>query len=74
MSKVTAVLEPQPDGTVHLPIPENLRHGAVKVQAEVEPAEKLLPAKSGLWKNMKGPFFIAPEFDDPLDDFREYMK
>ncbi|MBQ8964391.1 MAG: DUF2281 domain-containing protein [Clostridia bacterium] len=25
----------------------------------------------GIWKN--GPYYIADDFDEPLDDFKEYM-
>lgn len=27
--------------------------------------------QSGIWKNE--PYFIADDFDEPLDDFKEYM-
>lgn len=35
--------------------------------------EKVTSKKSmyGVWKNE--PFYMAPDFDDPLDDFEEYM-
>lgn len=33
MSTVTAILEPEADGTLHLPVPEALRHGKVEVVA-----------------------------------------
>ena len=33
MSTVTAILEPEADGTLHLPVPEALRHGKVEVIA-----------------------------------------
>ena len=39
MSTITAVLEPDADGTLHLPLPEELRHGKVRVEAKVEAAE-----------------------------------
>lgn len=38
MSKITAILEPDPDGTLHLPLPPELRYGKVKVEAKLEPA------------------------------------
>ena len=40
MSTITAILEPDADGTLHLPLPEELRHGKVKVEATVEAVEK----------------------------------
>lgn len=35
--------------------------------------EKILPKKSmyGVWKN--DPFYMSDDFDEPLDDFAEYM-
>jgi hypothetical protein len=33
MSTVTAILHVQPDGTLHLPLPAELRHGKVEVVA-----------------------------------------
>ena len=36
MSTITAVLEADADGTLHLPVPQNLRHGKVKVVATRE--------------------------------------
>ena len=33
MSTVTAILEPAEDGTLHLPVPEALRHGKIQVVA-----------------------------------------
>ena len=36
MSTITAILEPDADGTLHLPLPAELRHGRVKVVATLE--------------------------------------
>ncbi|MFM7373608.1 MAG: hypothetical protein ACKO39_00430 [Chthoniobacterales bacterium] len=36
MSTITAVLEPDVDGTLHLPLPAELRSSKVKVTATVE--------------------------------------
>jgi hypothetical protein len=38
MSTITAILEADADGTLHLPVPENLRRGKVKVTATLEAA------------------------------------
>ena len=47
MSTITAILEPDADGTVHLPVPQNLRCGKVKVIAtlESEPATSDRPTQ-----------------------------
>jgi hypothetical protein len=36
MSTITAILEPDVDGTLHLPIPEEMRSSKVKVTATLE--------------------------------------
>lgn len=36
MSTITAILEADADGTLHLPAPAELRHGRVKVRATLE--------------------------------------
>jgi hypothetical protein len=36
MSTITAILEADADGTLHLPVPQNLRLGKVKVVATLE--------------------------------------
>ncbi len=38
VSTITAILEPDADGTVHLPLPPELRQGKVKVEARLEAA------------------------------------
>ena len=38
MSTITAVLEPDADGTLHLPLPVELRHSKVKVTAMLQAA------------------------------------
>ena len=39
MSTITAILEPDADGTLHLPLPAELRRGKVKVVASMEAAD-----------------------------------
>lgn len=36
MNTITAILEADADGTLHLPVPQNLRRGKVKVVATLE--------------------------------------
>ncbi len=36
MSTIKTILEPSPDGTLHLPLPEELRHVKVHVEAKLE--------------------------------------
>jgi hypothetical protein len=75
MSIITAILDPEADGTVRLPLPPDLRATKVKVEARVEAAgASPRRAKAGLWKNLPDRFWIASDFDAPLEDFREYME
>lgn len=39
MSTITAILQPDSDGCLHLPVPEELRGGRVKIVASVEAAD-----------------------------------
>jgi hypothetical protein len=49
MSTITAILEAGADGTLHLPVPENLRSGKVKVVATMQ-AEHETPSQSAAGK------------------------
>ena len=72
MSKVTAILDPQPDGSLHLPVPEELRHTKIKVTATLEPVSGSAPRPQ--FGSLAGKIWTAPDFNAPLDDFKEYMK
>jgi hypothetical protein len=69
VSTITVILEAAPDGTLHLPVPEELRHGKVEVVATVRLAP--LGAKPMRAGSLKG-IWIAPDFDAPLEDFKDY--
>jgi hypothetical protein len=45
MSTITAILEADADGTLHLPVPEQLRHGKVRVEATIEAVESASTAE-----------------------------
>jgi hypothetical protein len=51
MSTITAILEAEADGTLHLPVPQNMRRGKVKVvatlQAEHETVNQTAVGKPG---------------------------
>lgn len=42
VSTITAILESDADGSLHLPLPKDFRRGKVKVTAKLEPAESQL--------------------------------
>lgn len=44
MSTITAILEADADGTLHLPLPTELRHGKIEVTATLKPANGTSPA------------------------------
>jgi hypothetical protein len=75
MNTFTAILEPAADGTLHLPVPAEWRHGAVKVKAEMEPVNSLAVAPTDLkgFGCLRGRIAMAPDFDEPLEAFRDYM-
>ena len=77
MSTITAILEADADGTLHLPLPAELRHGKIEVTATLKPANgastTLSPPTSlkGFgWLN--GKISMSPDFDGPLADFKDY--
>jgi hypothetical protein len=69
VSTITVILEAASDGTLHLPVPEELRHGKVEVIATL----RSVPAEGRAMRagSLKG-MWIAPDFDAPLEDFKEY--
>jgi len=76
MSTITAILEADADGTLRLQVPPEFRGARIKVEAKLEvlePDEKNR-ARPGLWKTLPGRFWMADDFDAPLDDFGEYME
>jgi hypothetical protein len=72
MSVITAILEANPDGTVHVPLPPELYGAMVRVEAKVEivPSESEKP-KFGC---LAGKVSMTTDFDKPLDDFQNYME
>jgi hypothetical protein len=82
MSIITAILEPDADGSIRLLLPPELRGAKVKIEAKLEPVDSTPPtamtppkkAKAGLMKDIPGTFWMADDFDAPLEDFKEYME
>lgn len=78
VSTITAILEPDADGTLHLPLPAELRHGKVKVEAKLEAAVQAFPdEETGSLKGfgaLRGQIRMTPDFDEPLEDFKDYME
>lgn len=46
MSTITAILEPDADGTLHLPLPESLRHGKVEITATIRATNETKPPET----------------------------
>jgi hypothetical protein len=76
MSTIRAILEPDADGSLHLPLPEELRHGKIEVVATLKPVldkSKYAHIPKG-FGGLKGSVKMSPDFDEPLEDFKEYME
>jgi hypothetical protein len=77
MNTITAILEAHEDGTLHLPVPPAWRRQAIRVKAEMEPVTA--PAEQPTGESLKGfgclrgKISMLPDFDEPLEDFRDYM-
>jgi hypothetical protein len=71
MSVFTAILQPQKDGTLRLPLPPELRGGNVRVEANLGAVANAPQRQFGC---LAGKIQLAPDFDAPLDDFKTYME
>ena len=78
MSTISAILEPDADGTLHLPLPAAWRKLPIRVRADLEPvsaqAEAVGPAENLKgFGCLRGRIRMAADFDEPLEDFKDYM-
>jgi len=68
MSTITTILEPDSDGCLHLPVPEEMRGGKVKIVASLEAANSGEGLPSG--RLVMGEFgrrvLVAPEGAPPM--------
>jgi len=76
MSTITAILEPSADGTLHLPVPAAWCKLSIRIKAELEPVpQEPKPAAPSSLKGfgcLRGRISMAEDFDEPMDDFKEY--
>lgn len=76
MSTITAILEPDADGTLHLPVPPAWGKISIRVTAELEPVSTVPePPSSEPLKGfgcLRGKIFMSPDFDEPLEEFKDY--
>lgn len=77
MSTITAIFEPSADGTLHLPLPAAWRALPIRVKAELEP---VIPASKATGDTalkgfgcLRGKISMAADFDEPIEDFKDYM-
>ena len=76
MSTITAVLDADPDGTLHLPLPPNLHGIRVRVEARLEAAHSA-PLGAGGLRAVMGQIRARNPFraiDDPVAWQREMRK
>ncbi|AFZ01896.1 DUF2281 domain-containing protein [Calothrix sp. PCC 6303] len=66
-------IERSPDGIVQelLGVLKALQAQQVTTEIATEPLQKRHPAKAG---SAKGRVWISDDFDEPLEDFKEYME
>jgi hypothetical protein len=72
MRTITAILEPSEDGTLHLPLPKGLPAGKIEVIAQFRALSENGPEEAGFKVGCLKGFWMAPDFDAPLEDFAEY--
>ena len=69
MSTLTAILEADVDGTLHLPLPVELRYGKVKVTAFLGPARTAEVESQGRsLETDAGPVLHVRRLDEPLEE------
>jgi hypothetical protein len=80
MSTITAILDADDDGTLHLPLPPELRSQRIRVTAQLEPLaadSRKIPSQSAEalrgFGCLRGKLWISPNFNEPLDEFEDYM-
>jgi hypothetical protein len=75
VSTINAILEPDADGTLHLPLPPELRHVKIEVTATLKPANGAAQGANDLkgFGCLRGRIQMASDFNEPLDDFKDYM-
>lgn len=79
MNLITTIIEPDADGTLHLPLPMAWRHQPIRVRAELEPVGTVSERGAGSVEDLKGfgclrgKISLSPDFDEPLEDFKDYM-
>ena len=72
MNTFTAILEPQADGTLHLPLPSDWLKYRVRVSAQLEPIKPMPIEPESQLKGfgcLRGKISMLPGFDDPIEDF-----
>ncbi len=75
MNLITTIIEPDADGTLHLRLPVAWRHQAIRVRAELEPVGAVTAASVEDLKGfgcLRGKISLSPDFDEPLEDFKDY--
>lgn len=71
MNLITAVIKPDANGTLHLPLPEAWRSQSIRVKAELEPVGNT-PESCGPAQNLKGfgslrgRISMSLDFDEPM--------
>ena len=80
MNLISTILEPDADGTLHLPLPKAWQHQAIGVRAELEPvgmvSERGIECSARDLKGfgcLRGKILLSPDFNEPLEDFKDYM-
>ena len=80
MNLITTVIEPDADGTLHLPLPKAWQRQSIRVRAELEPvgvaSERGMAGSLEKLKGfgcLRGKISLSPDFDKPLEDFKDYM-
>lgn len=80
MSTITAIIEPDADGMLRLPVPPGWGRTPVRVKAELEPLgpaetspEPAVPEPLKGFGWLRGRISMTSDFEEPLEDFNRLL-
>jgi hypothetical protein len=76
MSSFKAILDPQADGTLHLPLPSDwLKYASTSAHnwAPIKPTPIEYETELKGFGCLRGKITMLSGFDDPVKDFKEYI-
>ena len=74
MKTITAILQPDPDGTLHVPVPAEMLEHRIKIVASLEPAPDALASKDARMAIISASLEKLRNTFDKIDDPVEWQR